>query len=270
MEFKNKQFDGPYEVSGIDIYNDGELFKGLLYFPPKPYEKPYPLIIYFHGFPQLFTLQEIIREHEYLLEKGYAFISFNFRGYGFSDGQISIKSQVSDSLKIIEFVEIMANNKIFDLNSINIISHDFGAYIALILCSKIKLVNKLLLKSPILDLKKHIYSDNFLKTLYYINRFLPGHIKGIEHVEEFVKETKIEIIKEEYQIEKFIKTLKCKKLKIIGGEIDKVTPVSEIKDIIGRANVNTEINIINRMDHECTEDEEVEKINKEITKFFEK
>ncbi len=35
MEFKNKQFDGRYEISGIDIYNEGELFKGVLYFPPE-------------------------------------------------------------------------------------------------------------------------------------------------------------------------------------------------------------------------------------------
>ena len=91
MEFKEKQYDGPYEVSGIDIYNDGELFKGVLYYPPESYKKPYPLIIYFHGFPQLFSLQEIVKTYSFLLNMGLAFIVFDFRGYRFSEGKISIK-----------------------------------------------------------------------------------------------------------------------------------------------------------------------------------
>ena len=62
----------------------------------------------------------------------------------FSEGEISIKSQISDALKIIEFIRIIAKEKIFDKDNINILSYDFGAYIALILCSKIKEINRLL------------------------------------------------------------------------------------------------------------------------------
>ena len=100
-----KTFDGPYEVSGLEIDNNGEIFKGMIYFPPQKFKKPYPLIIYFHEFPQLFALKEIVKNYQYLLELGYAFIVVNFRGFRYSEGKISLRSQVSDGLKLLEFAK---------------------------------------------------------------------------------------------------------------------------------------------------------------------
>jgi len=184
LEFENKQFDGPYEVSEIQI---DQMLKGILYFPPQSFKKPYPLIIFFHGFPQLSPLIEFIKRYKFMLDIGYSLLVFNFRGYGYSAGKISISSQVLDGQKIIELVNAMVKKEIFDINNINIIAHDFGAYIALILCSKIRVVNKLLLISPILELKKRVYGEDFKKALQYINRFLPGNVKGIENIEEFIQ-----------------------------------------------------------------------------------
>ncbi len=273
MEFKEKQFDnlsGPsfYEVAGIDITNDGEIFKGVVYFPPESYEKPYNLVIYFHGFPQLFTLQEIIKSYSYLLDMGYALIAFNFRGYRYSQGKISIKSQVSDALKIIEFVERMAEHNIFNLTNINIIAQDFGAYIGLLICSKIQLINNLILISPILDIQRHVNNEEFSKVLQYINRFLPGNIQGISNVEEFIQKTREELKKIEFQIKNAISNLKINELKIIIGETDKVTPLSEVETFFKESLLTPDIAIVECMDHECANDEEIEFIKSEIKDFF--
>lgn len=263
MEFENKQFDGPYEVSEIQI---DQMLRGMLYFPPESFKKPYPLIIYFHGFPQLFPLIEFIKRYKFMLDIGYSLIVFNFRGYSYSEGKISINSQVLDGQKVIEFVNAMAKKEFFDINNINIIAHDFGAYIALILCSKVRVVNKLLLISPILELKKRINGEDFKKALHYINRFLPGNVKGIENIEEFIQMTKNELSKEEFQIEKGITKLKNKQLKIIIGEMDKVMPIVEAKKILSGANITPDILIVDGMDHECIED--FKKFNDEVLKFF--
>ena len=269
MEFKEKQFDGPYEVAQVEINNKGETYKGLLYLPPESFKKPYPLVIYFHGFPQLFPLQEIVKSYNYILNMGIAFMIFNFRGYRYSDGQVSIKGQFSDAIKIIKFTEKLADNGMFDLKNINIIAHDFGAYIALILCSKNKLINKLLLISPILNIERHVYSEDFKKALNYINRFLPGNINiGIDNVENFIKKTKDELTKKDFKIGTIIKRLKNKKLIIIIGEIDKITPISEVKNIIRNSNIIPEIVIIKGMDHECIEDEDLEVVKIKIEDIF--
>lgn len=268
MEFKNKEFDGEYEVTEVQINNKGQTFRGLLYFPAEKFKKPYPLVIYFHGFPQLFPLTEIIKKYNFILDLGYSFMVFNFRGYRFSEGQISIKSQVSDALKVIDFVNIMANDNIFDKNDTNILAYDFGAYIALILCTKMKIINRLILVNPILDLKNHVYSNDFPKVLSYINRFLPGNINGIEDISEFIKLSKAELNNEEFQIEKFINHLKNKKLKIIIGENYKTTPVSEVKAIFHQANIKPDLSIIENMDHEWLNEEEQEVLNREIINFF--
>ncbi|MFX1297609.1 MAG: alpha/beta hydrolase family protein [Promethearchaeota archaeon] len=268
MEFKSKEFDGEYEVSEVQINNEGQIFRGLLYFPAEKFKKPYSIILYFHGFPQLFALTEIIKSHSFLLDLGYSFMVFNFRGYRFSEGGISIKSQISDGLKVIEFIKIMNKEKIFDKDNINIIGYDFGAYIALILCSKIKGIKKLLLISPILNLKKHVYNEGFKKALSYINRFLPGYIKGIENIDEFIELTKGELNNEDFQIDKVMKALKIEQLKIIVGEHDKITPISEVKEIIDQTNIRTNLSIIKNMDHDCTSEEEQENLNKEIIDYF--
>ena len=269
MEFKEKQFDGPYEVSGVDLRVENQLFKGVLYFPPESFKKPYPLITYFHGFPQVFTLQEVVKSYQFLLDLGYAFLTFNFRGYRYSEGEISISSQVSDGLMVLEFIENMVENKILNKEDINILAHDFGAYIALIVCSKIDIINKLILLSPILDLEKHVKAEDFEKTLYYLNRFLPGQIKGLSNVKDFIEMTKKELSEEGFQLSNVLKQLKNKKLKIIIGEEDRVTPLSEIDMIKENSILEYDCSVIQCMDHECGDDEEIEQVNNEIKSFFE-
>jgi pimeloyl-ACP methyl ester carboxylesterase len=268
LEFKNRIYDGDYEVSEVQINNEGQIFRGLLYFPSEKFKKPYPLIIYFHGFPELFTLTEIIKKYNYLLELGYSFLSFNFRGYRISEGFVSIHSQISDALKIIEFVELMSKNKIFNINKINILGYDFGAYIALMLCSKTKIINKLLIVSPILDLKKHIYSKDFPRALSYINQFLPGYIRGIEDIKGFIDFAKDELNNNQFQIEEFINQLNLKKLKVLIGENDKITPITEVNRILQKVNIDYECIMIYGANHDLIDEEELEKLKNEVIKFY--
>ena len=268
LDFKNKVYDGPYEVAEIEIQNEREKFRGILYFPPKEYKKPHPLIIYFHGFPQLLALTEIVKDYKYILDSGFAFLIFNFRGYRYSEGKISIKNSVSDALKIIEYIKKMSENQIFDLNNIKIIAHDFGAFIGLILCSRVKIVNKLILISPIIDLSRHVHDKEFLKVLEYINHFLPGNIKGIEDINKFITMTKKELSKKQFQTKIILKKLKNKELKVISGEIDKITPSSEIMNNFDNIKIPTDISIIKDMDHECIEEKDIKEIENEIKDFL--
>jgi len=268
LGFEEKQFDGPYEVAGVDLRVDEELFKGVLYSPPEEFEKPYPLILYFHGFPQLFTLPEIVKKFRFLLDLGYAFLVFNFRGYKYCQGKVSIRSQVADGLQIVDFVKQMGEHGIFDLGNINLIGQDFGAYIATILCSKTELINKLALLNPIIDLKRHINDTNFKATLEYINKFLPGCVKGIENVESFIEMTKKELEMPEFQIDQALSNLKVNQLKIILGERDKVTPLSELDIIKTKSKIKPQVIQIEDMDHEFFTEEEIEVLHSELTKFL--
>jgi pimeloyl-ACP methyl ester carboxylesterase len=268
MEFKEKQFDGPYEVAEIEIHNEDQIFRGMQYLPPEKFIKPYPVIIYFHGFPQLFTLKQIAKDYHFLLDMGYAFILFNFRGYRFSEGKISIRSQLSDSKEIIKFVKLMAKEGKFKNDNINIIAHDLGAYIAVLLCSQVDLINKLVLKSPIIDLNKHVNHTELKKALYYINRFLPGNIRGIENVDEFIEMTKNELKHQEFQIEEAISKILVNRLIIITGKEDKITPIEEIHSIIQKSKIEPLILIIDGTEHEVLEDSSIELINDELKRIF--
>lgn len=265
---KEKQYDGSYEVSEVEFNIENQSFRGILYYPPKPFQEPYSLVIFFHGFPQINPLEEIIKPYQFFLDNGYAFLAFNFRGYRFTEGKISISSQVEDSVKVIEFVNSMSQKNLLDLTSINIIAHDFGAYIAFILCSKIKIINRLLLLSPIIDLERHVNHIDFKRSLHYLNLFLPGYVNGIENVDNFVEMTVNELKKEEYQIRKIITKLNCKKLKIIIGDKDKLTPIDEIKSFVQKEVEYLDLVIIEDMTHDSLQEDYAEKMNEEMEKFF--
>ncbi|MBY9018523.1 MAG: alpha/beta fold hydrolase [Candidatus Lokiarchaeota archaeon] len=263
MEFAKKQYDGPFEAVMVELQIEDQMFKGIMYFPPNKFKRAHPIIIYFHGFPQLFTLQEIARNYQYLLEQGYALLIFNFRGYNLSDGVISIKNQVTDALKIIEFVNSMAKKQIIIKDDINILAHDFGGYIALITCSKINTINKLLMINPILDLKRHVKNNKFRESIAYINRFLPGYIKGISDVDSFIDFTNEELAQNQFNIDFFMNKVQTRDMKVIIGEKNKVTPIFEVEHYFNSIIKRENISIIKDMDHECYDEE-----NLEVRSFF--
>lgn len=268
MAFNESQYDGPYEVIAVEITINNEILRGVLYYPPKSHKKPYSLIIYFHGFPQLFPLQEIVKEYQFLLDMGYAFLIFNFRGYECSDGHVSLHSQFEDAYHMKILIETLSDKSIFIRENINIIAHDFGAFIALSFCSKYKGINKLLLITPILNLKKHVYNKDFLNTLNYISHFLPGHVKGIKNTKQFIQMTKKELHDKDFQINAFIQDLEVNSIKVIIGENDKITPLSEVNELLGLIKKDSEFVIIEDMDHNFFDDEDIDQKNREIKNFF--
>lgn len=270
MEFTDKQYDGKFEVSEVEIHNQGEIIRGILYFPPNKFLKPYPLIIYFHEFPQLLSFQNIVRDYKYLLEMGYAFLMFNFRGYRLSKGKISLRSQVSDGLKICEFASKMVDKEIFDLDDINIIANDLGAYISLLVAHKTDLINRLLLISPIIDLEKHVYNEDFKRILEYIKKFLPSSIRGINDTQRFINSTKEELSENDLNLNQVAEKLQYNKLMIIIGEDDKITPLKEVNFLVKTQHKDLILIVIKEMDHEPFEDHEFEKIENEIKLFFRK
>jgi len=211
-----------------------------------------------------------VKKYKYLLDAGFAFLAINFRGYRHSEGRVSLSSQVSDGLKLVEFAKKMAKKNYFNIKKINILAHDIGAYIALLVCAKTSVANKLLLLNPILDLERQVNGNSFVKTLKYINRFLPGNIQGVERIDEFIAMTKSELKREDFQLKTAIHHLKVNRLKLILGEEDKITPLSEL-DVFNRiesSNIKIERHIIETMDHEPFEEEHIQQITEQIQDFF--
>lgn len=268
MEFNEKQYDGPYEVSAVEININEQLLRGLLYLPEESYAKPYPIVTYFHDFPNLISLHQIAANLEFLLKLGFSLLVFDFRGYNNSQGKLSIQSQVQDSLKIAEFIQLMGKKGIFKLQELNVLAHGFGSYIALLLCSKIKFINNILLLSPILDVKKRVKDDSFVKTLEYIKRYLPENVHGIENIEYFLSKIKSELNSTEYQVEKVLNEMVYSKMKIIIGSENRFIDISELEIKIFDQLTNVEVVLIEHMDHDWTEEGSINKIQEEIQTFF--
>lgn len=267
MEFKEKQFDGAYEVSAIELDIEGQLLRGLLFFPREYYIKPYKIIVYYHDFPQLFSLYQIVNKLEFLLELGYSILVFNFRGYRNSQGEISLHSQLQDGLIVAKFIHLMVEKGIFKQQEINLIGHGFGCYIALLLCSMNHFLNKVILISPIIDLEKFVSDESFVKTLEYINRYLPGYVHGIENIKEFLTKTKSELNLKEFQIKKVINRINFKDMEIILGKKNKWVEISEINSIFEKL-PKFKIVFIEEMDHNWIEEDILMEFQEEIVSFL--
>jgi alpha/beta superfamily hydrolase len=252
----------------VELEIDNQFLRGILYFPLDKFKKPLPIIIIFHGFPQLLTLNEIARIYQYLLEEGYIILVFNFRGYSDSDGEISISNQVNDAIKIIEFIEIMVKRGLILKDEINILSHDFGGYIALILCSKIKNINQLLIINPILNINQYIEKREFKRSIEYINHYLPGYVKGIEDIERFMKKIIEELNQDQYNIEHFLKNINYRDIKIIIDENINLTSLNEIQHYFNSKLNNINVIKIKNLDLEFFDGDISGKLKEEVLAFF--
>lgn len=105
-------------IKELEFYSDGYKLKGNLYLP-EGYneEKPLPLIILCHGFA---GVKELLLPNYALkfIEKGYGAFTFDYRGFGDSEGpegQIIPEEQVRDIRNAITFISSQAevdSNKI--------------------------------------------------------------------------------------------------------------------------------------------------------------
>ena len=157
---------------------------------------------------------------------------------------------------------------ILDSSSINVIGEDFGAYISLLLIANVNLINKLLLVSPIINPHRHVHGDNFIKVIQYITHFLPGNIRGIENLEEFVDQAKNETEIAAYQVDKIVEQMNFQSIKIIMGSDDKLNPISEIKSILKPILKKIEISVIDGMDHEPVSEQELIHVQALIKNYF--
>ena len=94
-------------IKELEFYSDGYKLKGNLYLPEGySEEKPLPLILLCHGFA---GVKELLLPNYALkfIEKGYAAFTFDYRGFGDSEGpvgQIIPEEQVRDIRNAITFV----------------------------------------------------------------------------------------------------------------------------------------------------------------------
>ncbi|MHA1677609.1 MAG: hypothetical protein ACTSW3_02380, partial [Promethearchaeota archaeon] len=107
-----------------------------------------------------------------------------------------------------------------------------------------------------------------VETLQYINKFLPGNVSGIENVEEFIKKTKEELKKDDFNLNDILGKVKCNHVKIIWGEKDKLTSFEEIEFVLKNINANKSLTKIKSMDHYLIDDAEINEVKVEIIKFF--
>ena len=171
-------------------------------------------------------------------------------------------------MKIIEFVNSLTKKQIIIKDNINILAHDFGVYINLITCSKINTINKLLLLNPILDLKRHVKSNEFRESIACMNRFLPGCIKGISDIDRFIEFTNEELVKDQFNIDFFMNKIETRDMKVIIGENDKLTPMYEVEHYFNSIIKRENVSIIKDMDHECCTEENLNHLHEEAHSFF--
>ena len=118
--------------------------------------KKTPLVFYFGG--NASNVEFIVSDKKYI--PGIAACTFNYRGYGLSEGEPSEKKIVEDALLIYNTYK---NHPNIDSNNITIIGRSLGTGVAIQLASKVK-ASKLILVSPY---------DSMINTAYDHYPFLP-------------------------------------------------------------------------------------------------
>ncbi|MEJ2295715.1 MAG: hypothetical protein P8Y23_13250, partial [Candidatus Lokiarchaeota archaeon] len=84
----------------------------------------------------------------------------------------------------------------------------------------------------------------------------------------FISKTKLEVNNDRYQVENVLNDMKYNKLKIIVGSDNKFIDITHLKTTLVDHLVNTELVLIEQMEHEWIEEDCISEIQEQILSFF--
>lgn len=136
----------------ISFTVDSQTLRGTLHFPKK-LQQTNPSILFIHGWASNET--GYYPRAKALTEKGYICLSFNLRGHGTSDGNLSELSPKNHLRDVLAAYDFLAGEKGIDRKKISAVGASYGAFLITILTSK-REVYKIALRAPAL-----FYNKNF-------------------------------------------------------------------------------------------------------------
>ncbi len=125
------KINSTYEIKPMDFTSiSGNNLSGLL-LTPKNNIRTDLIFLHFHG-----SAQSLLTYHYQMIsrlaEKGFQVITFDYSGYGFSDGKATRKNVLADAYSALDFIK---NNSDFKNKKIILFGQSYGGYLATIVGS---------------------------------------------------------------------------------------------------------------------------------------
>ena len=115
-----------YEIKSMDFLSkSGNKLSGLL-LSPKNNIRTDLIFLHFHGSAQNLLTYHFIMIKQ-LTEKGFQVFTFDYSGYGFSDGKATRKNVLTDAYSALDFIK---NNPIFKNKKVIIFGQSYGGHLA--------------------------------------------------------------------------------------------------------------------------------------------
>ena len=154
-----------YEIKPIDfVSKSGNKLSGLL-LSPKNNLRTDLIFLHYHG-----SAGNLLGYHfqmvSQLTEKGFQVFTFDYSGYGFSDGKATRKNVLTDAYSALDFIK---NNPIFKNKKVIIFGQSYGGYLASVVGSNRQNdIDGILIEGAFYSHRKEaIYTSNFLANIVY-------------------------------------------------------------------------------------------------------
>lgn len=194
-----------YEIKSMDfVSKSGNKLSGLL-LSPKNNIRTDLIFLHFHG-----SAQNLLTYHlpmiKQLTEKGFKVFTFDYSGYGFSDGKATRKNVLTDAYSALDFIK---NNPIFKNKKVIIFGQSYGGYLASVVGSN----------------RQNDIEGMIIEGAFY------SHRKEAVYTAGFVANIVYDGIRAEKEIKK-----NKKPILVIHSKEDKMTPIKFGKKIFVGAN----------------------------------
>ena len=194
-----------YEIKPIDfVSKSGNKLSGLL-LSPKNNLRTDLIFLHYHG-----SAGNLLGYHfqmvSQLTEKGFQVFTFDYSGYGFSDGKATRKNVLTDAYSALDFIK---NNPIFKNKKVIIFGQSYGGYLATVVGSN----------------RQNDIEGMIIEGAFY------SHRKEAVYTVGFVANIVYDGIRAEKEIKK-----NKKPILIIHSKEDKMTPIKFGEKIFDEAN----------------------------------
>lgn len=225
-------------------------------------------IIFCHGFPDSASGENGRRLGETFEELNYLTLRFSFSGTPLSDGKFEDKLMSQESAEIGDAIDFLTEN--YSFKKLVLLGHSTGAIDLSLYAHKDNRITKVILASPVADLKQAVHYDF---TDEDINSFLKNGYVTYNAPGRWVDKKRL---KKTFYDEFFTLDLSAALKKItqptliIHGEKDELVPINEARKVFSLLSCPKKLVIIKDADHSFSQEKHWKQAVKAIKSFIDK
>ncbi|MFX0114295.1 MAG: alpha/beta hydrolase family protein, partial [Candidatus Hodarchaeota archaeon] len=214
-----------FESNSLTLVGD------LLFPKKKKFPPPYPVVIYFHGFPG--NADKLSGVGLELVKAGYAYLAFDFQGIRLSEGEFSFAGEVQNAIDALAFIKSQDMVEI-DPDRIGVYGESMGGAVAICSSAMREDIRLTVVRAPVYDTIEFLSFPWIPDTFMALDLEMPDEVRGLGKPGK-LEELKLEANDPRFNPMEVIHKISPRKIFILASGEDNLIPIQGVRKLFDKA-----------------------------------